>query len=103
MHQQAGRTAGREERLIASDTTYVTMRRISDEEIDRYVASGEWRDKAGAYAIQETGDAFVEKLEGSFTNVVGLPIELVRTMLSDFRRLRSVRPADELAATTWLL
>ena len=68
-------------RLIASETTYVTMRRMTEEEIEDYVASGEWSDKAGAYAIQETADRFVEKIEGSFTNVVGLPIELVERMI----------------------
>jgi len=68
-------------RLIASDTTYVTMRQLTLREIQDYVESGEWVGKAGAYAIQESADRFVEKLEGSFTNVVGLPMELVRRML----------------------
>ena len=68
-------------RYLASETTYVTMRPLSDQEIDRYVASGEWRDKAGAYAIQENADAFVERLEGSFSNVVGLPVELLGRLL----------------------
>jgi septum formation protein len=71
------------ERLIASDTTYVTMRRMSTQEIDDYVASGEWIGKAGAYAIQETADRFVVKIEGSLSNVVGLPVELVRRMLDE--------------------
>jgi septum formation protein len=71
-----------EERLIASDTTQVTMRPMSDEEIEDYIASGEWEGKAGAYAIQETADRFVEKVEGSYTNVVGLPMELVDRMIS---------------------
>jgi len=68
-------------RVIASDITYVTMRKMSPEEIERYVASGEWIDKAGAYAIQLTADRYVQKLEGSFTNVVGLPMELVTRLL----------------------
>ncbi|KKK82794.1 hypothetical protein LCGC14_2799860, partial [marine sediment metagenome] len=68
-------------RLIASDTTHVTMRRITDDEIQAYLDSGEWQGKAGAYAIQETADRFVTSVEGSFTNVVGLPMELVRRML----------------------
>jgi septum formation protein len=72
-------------RLLASDVTYVTMRPLSQAQIDAYIDSGEWRDKAGAYAIQETGDAFVQKLEGSLSNVVGLPMELVERM---FDRLR---------------
>ena len=68
-------------RLIASDVTWVTMRPMSDQELDDYIASGEWEGKAGAYAIQETADRFVTALEGSFSNVVGLPIELVTRML----------------------
>ena len=70
-----------ERRLLAADTTYVTMRRLEPAEIDGYIASDEWRDKAGAYAIQESGDAFVEKIEGSLTNVIGLPMELLERML----------------------
>jgi septum formation protein len=68
-------------RGIASETTYVTMRSMSEEELEAYIASGEWKGKAGAYAIQETADRFVTKLEGSFSNVVGLPMELVGRML----------------------
>ena len=71
-------------RLLASETTFVTMRRISDAEIEQYVDSGEWRDKAGAYAIQETADAFVKKIEGSFSNVVGLPMEKLGEILKEF-------------------
>ncbi len=68
-------------RLISADTTYITMRRASDADIQAYLDSGEWKGKAGAYAIQETGDRFVEKVEGSFSNVVGLPMELLRRMI----------------------
>jgi len=71
------------QRLIASDITYVTMRRMTDAEIDDYIASGEWEGKAGAYAIQETADRFVTAVEGSFTNVVGLPMELVERMMRE--------------------
>lgn len=70
-------------RIIASDLTYVTMRPMTEDEIENYVASGEAAGKAGAYAIQETGDKFVEKIEGSFSNVVGLPMELVQRMLNE--------------------
>ncbi len=71
-------------RMIASEITYVTMRTMTDAEIDEYVQSGEWRGKAGSYAIQETGDRFVTSVEGSFSNVVGLPMELVARMLNAF-------------------
>lgn len=74
------------QRLLASDRTYVTMRRLSDQEIEDYIASGEWQGKAGAYAIQETADRFVTALEGSYSNVVGLPLELVERMLRTMRR-----------------
>ena len=67
----------------ASDTTRVTMRTLTPEEISEYVASGESRGKAGAYAIQETADRFVTGVEGSRTNVVGLPMELVMRMLDE--------------------
>ncbi len=70
-------------RRIECATTYVTMRAASPAEIEAYLDSGEWEGKAGAYAIQETGDRFVQSLEGSFSNVVGLPVELVERMLKD--------------------
>ena len=68
-------------RLLAHDVTRIRMRRITPAEIDAYVASGEALGKAGAYALQETGDRYVESLEGSVTNVVGLPMELLARML----------------------
>jgi septum formation protein len=71
-------------RMIASSTTHVTMRTITPDEINGYVESGEWRGKAGSYAIQETGDRFVVKVDGSLSNVVGLPMELVAKMLEAF-------------------
>lgn len=59
---------------VESETTFVTMRSIEPAERAAYVASGEWRDKAGGYAIQETADRFVTGLEGGgLDNVVGLP------------------------------
>ena len=68
--------------LTSSECTWVTMREITPMEVKGYVASGEWEDKAGGYAIQETADAFVSSLEGGgFDNVVGLPIGLVRRLL----------------------
>ncbi|TET39630.1 MAG: septum formation protein Maf [Planctomycetota bacterium] len=75
-------STGRE--VTAAETTGIVMRQMSDEEIRAYVDSGEATGKAGAYAIQETGDRFVEKIEGSFSNVVGFPIDLFRKLLADF-------------------
>ena len=74
-----------EKRLIASDLTYVTMREMTEEEVEGYVSSGEWEGKAGAYAIQETADRYVARVEGSFSNVIGLPIELTQRMISEVR------------------
>ena len=61
---------------LLSDSTWVTMRAVPQAEIEAYVATGEADGKAGAYAVQENGDKFVEKIEGSFLNVVGFPLEL---------------------------
>lgn len=55
-------------------TTRVTFRKLSRADIDRYVASGECFDKAGAYAIQGVGAALVARVSGSYTNVIGLPV-----------------------------
>jgi septum formation protein len=54
--------------------TMVRMKRLSETEIDRYLASGEWRGKAGGYAIQGIAAAFIPSINGSYTNVVGLPL-----------------------------
>ncbi len=59
------------ERLVE---TRVRFKRLSREELERYLASGEWRGKAGGYAIQGLAGTFVVKIVGSYTNVVGLPL-----------------------------
>ncbi|MEM8605605.1 MAG: Maf family protein [Myxococcota bacterium] len=61
----------------------VRFRSIEPDEIIRYVATGEGRDKAGAYAVQGLASGFVEKLEGSYTNVVGLPAADVVVLLKE--------------------
>jgi septum formation protein len=76
--------AASDRRLIAHDITNVTMRKMSPEELDTYLAGGDWEGKAGAYGIQGEADRFVEKCEGSYSNVVGLPVELVKRMLRKF-------------------
>jgi len=60
------------------------MRPMTDAEIAEYVAGGEADGKAGAYAIQETGDRYVDHIEGSFNNVVGLPTERLSELLDAF-------------------
>jgi septum formation protein len=80
----AGGAAGGRSALARS---LVTFRTLDMEEIDLYVWSGEWRDRAGAYAIQGLGSILVERLEGDFSNVVGLPVrELLRLAPELLRR-----------------
>jgi septum formation protein len=67
--------------VSSAAVTGVTMRRMSDLDILEYVNSGEAMGKAGSYAVQETGDRYVERLDGSYSNVVGLPIELLAELL----------------------
>jgi septum formation protein len=61
--------------------TRVRFKRLSKAEIDAYIASREWRDKAGGYGIQGLAGAFVQRLDGSYTNVVGLPVAEIVNML----------------------
>lgn len=67
----------------ASETTLVTMCEISEEEIRSYVASGEPMDKAGAYAIQGMASRWIPRIEGDYSNVVGLPVALVYRLLRE--------------------
>ena len=73
---------GREASLAV--VSRVRMAAYSDATLDAYVASGAPLDKAGAYAIQDLGGALVERLAGSYANVVGLPVEETRRLLADF-------------------
>lgn len=66
---------------LLSATTFIKMRPMSEDEIDAYIATGQSDGKAGAYAIQESGDKFVETLEGSLLNVVGFPLEEFQKVL----------------------
>jgi len=65
------------------DTTTVEFAELSDADIEWYVSSGEPMDKAGAYAVQGLASRFVTRVEGSYSNVVGLPIALVYQMLTN--------------------
>ena len=74
-----------EDRLLTGyDLTYVTFRELSDGMIEGYLAEGTFHDKAGAYAVQEVGDAFVARMKGDYDNVVGFPVEKVRRLLARF-------------------
>jgi len=70
---------------VASETTSVIMSGISEQEIAHYVATGEPMDKAGAYAIQGMASRWIPRIEGDYSNVVGLPIALVWRMLKEVR------------------
>jgi len=66
------------ERLVE---TMIAMKRLSAEEIDFYAAHGEWRGKAGGYALQGYGEVYVRHIAGSYSNVVGLPLAETRVLL----------------------
>jgi septum formation protein len=68
----------------AVEITRVEFAKLTTAEIDWYVTNGEGRDKAGAYAIQGLASRFIPRVEGSYANVVGLPIALVRELLKSF-------------------
>lgn len=69
------------EEIVAQERTEVTFRRLSQELLDAYLESGEWEGRAGAYAIQGLGGRLVERIEGDYLNVVGLPGALLVTLL----------------------
>ena len=75
--------SGSEERFVTTVVSEVRFRRLTDEEISAYVATGEPMDKAGAYAIQGGAEKFVVSLVGSWTNVVGLPMEVLANVLQE--------------------
>ena len=66
--------------------TAVHFRELDGAAVEEYVARGEWRGRAGGYAIQEAGAALVSGIEGDFFNVVGLPVALLVEMLAERRR-----------------
>jgi nucleoside triphosphate pyrophosphatase len=90
LHELAGRThtvvsglclLGAGDDVIAHERTDVTFRDVSEETLASYVASGEWEGRAGAYAIQGLGGRLVERIEGDYLNIVGLPGALLVSVL----------------------
>ena len=67
-------------RIRLGETT-IAMKRLSNEEIDYYASHGEWRGKAGGYALQGYGEVYVRHIAGSYSNVVGLPLAETRLLL----------------------
>jgi septum formation protein len=74
------RTPGWEE--LHEETTLVRFRTLTPRDLGQYVAAGEWEGRAGGYAIQGLGASLVERIEGDFLNVVGLPAALLVRMLA---------------------
>jgi septum formation protein len=70
-----GRSAARE------TTTVVTFKRLQPDEFDMLMSSGEWQGKAGSYAIQGMAEAFIKRIDGSHSNVVGLPLQTTLALL----------------------
>jgi septum formation protein len=69
--------------VVEDDTTFVTFRPLTPRDLASYVATGEWEGRAGAYAIQGRGAALVERIEGDYLNVVGLPAALLVKLLAE--------------------
>ncbi|MEK7524410.1 MAG: nucleoside triphosphate pyrophosphatase [Patescibacteria group bacterium] len=67
--------------LTAVVTTKMTFRKVTDLELAQYLDGGEWKGKAGSYAIQGRAKKFVQKVEGELTNVVGVPVNKLKEML----------------------
>jgi septum formation protein len=78
---------GREERSEIA-VTRVRFRRLTPDDIDWYLATGEWRERAGGYAIQARGAALVQEIEGDYWNVVGLPVATLLRLAPDLLRRR---------------
>ena len=73
--------------IVEAETTVVYPKKLTDIQIAEHIKSGTWRDKAGAYAIQEMNeDPFVDHIDGSLTNVIGLPMELLENLIGRIRR-----------------
>jgi septum formation protein len=83
-----------EREYVAHAVTEVTFRGLDTAALRRYVARGEWRQRAGAYAIQGFGSALVESVRGDYFNVVGLPVALLLSTLATF----GVQPFSWLSA-----
>jgi septum formation protein len=77
----SGSGPGERVEATAHAVTEVRFSVLSDREMESYVGTGEWRERAGAYAIQGRASAFVDEIRGDYTNVVGLPVPLLVSIL----------------------
>ncbi|MCM8822563.1 MAG: 23S rRNA (uracil(1939)-C(5))-methyltransferase RlmD [Candidatus Omnitrophica bacterium] len=80
--------------IMDYETSYVKFRHLTDQQIVNFLKKDTFLDKAGGYAVQEIGDEFVEEIRGSYDNVVGLPLGLLKKMLDDFKNLRETEIID---------
>lgn len=71
--------------LVDYDTTTVYPKKLTETQIAEHIASKLWKDKAGAYAIQQSGDKFIDHIKGSETNVMGLSMELFKKMIKKIK------------------
>ncbi len=72
-------------RLIAHAVTELVMQPMSPAQLEAYLDTGVWQGKAGGYGLQTGGDPLVTRIDGSFSNVIGLPLELLARMLEQFK------------------
>ena len=70
--------------IVDYETTVVKFLNLSDDEITKYIKLGEWKGRAGAYAITEKAGVFIEYIQGSFSNVVGLPLHKIFLILKNY-------------------
>jgi septum formation protein len=90
---ESSRPAGANERVV-EEITRVQLAPLSESDLDAYIATGEWADKAGAYGIQGVGGRYVTRIEGCYFNVVGMPIGRLWILLREFGW---DRPASQVA------
>jgi septum formation protein len=90
---ESTRTTSVSERVV-EEITRVQLTPLSESERDAYIATGDWSDKAGSYAIQGVGGRFVTRIEGCYFNVVGLPLARLWSLLKEFGW---ERPASQVA------
>lgn len=83
---RAAAAGGHELVLAEADTTLVRFRELGEDELDWYVATGEWRDRAGGYAIQLRGTLLIDGIDGDWWTVVGLPVALLARRLPGLLR-----------------
>jgi septum formation protein len=74
--------------------SYVTFKRLDPATLTRYLRSGEWRDRAGAYAVQGLGSILVARVEGDVSNVIGLPVSLLAELAPELLVARREPPRD---------